>query len=186
MKIVSLALLLLTVGTMVVGASPEKKLLHAITISSMLITEQSLRCSKEVLVLVDLENDGSFTEDAYVELINKPLGVHAFSSPVQVRPRSREQVLIPLFFSEEPQGTYTFDAYLYTGRNIQEAFQPFTFAGCKTIKLTSSLSDLPVATLVQPSPSPEDEEPVDWLFMSTLFLVALLVIVASTAILRSF
>ncbi len=184
MRLFHLLLLLVFIVAAPLMAAPEKKLYHDIKISNMLINEASLRCSKEVFVLIDIENEGTFTEDMYVELINKPLSVHAFSSPVQVAPRSREQVLIPLYFNEEPQGAYTFDAYLYADKDIQEAFQTVTFAGCKTVKLTSYIQDPPPVTVLQQSSPQHDEAPVDWLLVGTLFLVILLVLLACTAILR--
>lgn len=186
MKTLPVLLIVLLLFSSLVSAAPEKKLHHDIHISSIIITAESLRCSKEVLVLVDVANEGTFTEDIYIELLNKPLGVHAFSSSVKVRPRSREQILLPLYFSEEPQGTYTFDAYLYTGKDIQEAFQSFTFAGCKTVQLTSFIQDQPPVTLPRQSSPQDNEEPLDLLFLGTLLLIVILVILACTAMLRMF
>ncbi len=165
-------------------AAPDQKLFHDIRISSIIITEESLHCNKEVLVLVDIENKGTFTEQVYVELLNAPLGVHAFSPPREVLPRSREQVLMPLYFNEEPQGAYTFDAYLYGGHKIQQTFQAFTFAGCKTVQLTSFIQQQQPVTLHQQSSLQSDEEPLSLLFLGTLFLVLFLLILASTALFR--
>lgn len=186
MKSISLLLLFLVLGALPVSAAPEKKLFHDIKISSIIITEESLRCSKEVLVLVDIVNKGAFPEDVYVELINRPLGVHAFSPIVTIGPRSREQVLIPLSFAEEPQGTYLFDAYLFTGSNIQATFQSFTFAGCKTVKLASLLQEQPPLPLPQPASPPSSQGRVDLLFVSTLLLATILVLLGCVALFRQF
>ncbi len=185
MKSLTLALIVLFCLTSFVAAAPEKKLEHDISISSIIISAESLRCSKEVLVLVDIVNAGSFTEEAYVELLNKPLGVHAFSPSTKIEPRSREQILIPLYFSEEPQGKFTFDAYLYSGKDIKESFQSFTFAGCKTVQLTSYIQDPPTAHLPSLSSQQVDEPPVDLLLASTLVIVGMLLILGSAALLRT-
>ena len=186
MKIIPFLLLGLIALAPLLAAAPERKLYHDVHISSIIITEQSLRCSKEVLVLVDIENEGTFTEDVYVELLNKPLQVHAFSSSMQVGPRSREQILIPLYFSEEPQGKYTFDAYLFTGKDIQEMFQSFAFAGCKTVQLTSYIPDQRLSSFPQQSAPQVDEEPIDLLFVSTLFILTVLLLLGSTALFKLF
>src|SRR3989344_2158941 len=173
--VVSLLLFVFTLS-IVVSAASDKTLYHDIKISQLIITEQSLHCSKEVLVMVDIENEGTFTEDVYVELMNKPLDIHAFSPSTKVYARSREQILLPLYFDQEPQGTYTFDAYFYTGRNIQPSFHTFTFSGCKTVQLTSYIQDTPPQKTFLSS-SPAHEQPMDFLLISTLFIVACLVLI---------
>src|SRR3989338_9453993 len=156
--VVSLLLFVFTLS-IVVSAASDKTLYHDIKISQLIITEQSLHCSKEVLVMVDIENEGTFTEDVYVELMSKPLGVHAFSPSTKVYARSREQILLPLYFAEEPQGTYTFDVYFYTGHSIQPSFHTFTFSGCKTVQLTSYIRDAPVKTVLA-SPPLQHKQPI--------------------------
>ena len=170
----------------VVSAAPNKVLAHDIKIANIIISEQSLRCNKEILALVDVENKGTYTENAYVELVNRPLGIHAFSPTLQVSPRSREQILFPLYLQEEPQGEYTFDAYLYSGKEIQQAFETFTFSGCKTVQLTSYIqAQSPMKIPVQ-SPPAVQENAVDFLLVSTLLIVAFLLLTASAALVRSF
>ncbi|GEM_PF-2718797 len=184
MKRLSLLLLGLVCFSVVVVAAPDQKLFHDIKISNIIISEESLRCSKEVLVLVDLENKGAFTEQVYVELLNAHLGVHAFSPPLEVLPKSREQVLMPLYFPKEPQGTYTFDIYLYGGENIHQTFQTFSFAGCKTVQLTSFIQDQQPVTLPRPSSLHANEEPFSLLFLGTLVLALLLGLAATLALFR--
>lgn len=186
MKSLVYLLLLFCLVSTVVSAAPNKVLVHDIRIANLIISEQSLHCTKEILVLVDVENKGTYTEDVYVELVNKPLNVHAFSPSLQVRPRSREQILFPLYLKEEPQGKYTFDAYLYSGKEIRQAFDSFTFSGCKTVQLTSYIqTQPPVKIPLQSSPAVQEND-VDLLLVSTLLIVALLLLTASAALVRSF
>ena len=188
MKLFPLLLGVLFLLSVVVTAVPDTKLYHDVKIAQVIITEQSLRCSREVLVIVDVKNAGTFAEDVYVELINKELGVHMFSPSTQVAARSREQVLMPLYLPEEPQGKFTFDTYLYTPQNIQPSFHAFTFAGCKTIQLTSYIQDTssPSRSIVPLSSPVQHEQPIDFLFVSTLFIVACLVILGSLALFKMF
>lgn len=171
--------------SMLVSAAPIKVLEHDISISDIIISEQSLQCSKEILVLVDVENKGTYTEDVSVELVNKQLEVHAFSPTLQVSPKTREQILIPLYLPEEPKGTYTFDAYLYSGKEIQQTFATFTFKGCKTVQLTSYMQPQLLQPPPQQSSLPVQENTADPLLVSTLFIIVFLLLTASVAFLRS-
>lgn len=169
-------------------AVPEQKLFHDITIHQMLIPEQSLHCNKEILFLVDLQNKGTFSEDISLELVNKELQVHAFSPTLTLIAGTSKQLYFPLFFIEEPQGTFTFDAYLHTEQGIKQSLETFTFTGCKTIHLTSVIQEQQPFSLPQQTlpPQKEEKKPVDLLLVGTLFLFGTLFILGSFALLRLF
>lgn len=189
MKSLLSVLLMLFFLSILVSAAPTKVLTHDISISDIIISEQSLRCNKEILVLVDVENKGTYTESISVELVNTALDIHAFSPTLQVSPKTREQILLPLYLPEEPQGKYTFDAYLYTGKEIQQTFATFTFSGCKTIQLTSYMQQQQpqlAQQLPQQSSPAVHENTVDFLLVSTIIIIIFLLLTASAALLRSF
>ncbi len=157
--------------------------LHEITLHDLYISDDSLQCQKHMLVYVGVKNEGTAEERVYAELLSPKLQVQSFSSPLLIKPGTRQHISIPLVFAEEPQGTFEFEARLYTtGDGIKRTFKTFTFLGCPTAKVTSLIPEQQHPPKLIPPPKPQPQSPDPLLLITSI----LAILVATLALITLF
>ena len=182
-------LLLAVLTTSVHAFTAAEKPVHKIEVRELIISPLDRACKSSITATVNVHNRGNMPEAVFVELVNKELGVSAFSPNVVIAEGRSQGIGIPFQIEETTKGSYEFEVRLYTNQDIKRLLQTVHFEGCPKAKVTS---------LIKPAQQNihsngyitneinEESAPLSTRTWFTIGMIFVLVLLAITFIIKAF